>query len=264
MSMSLISRRGVLMLPFGLFIRPLAVAASDVEVYKASYAADVGILYDMLTLRLRGHIEETIDRKAGQYRVTATGHGSSIENRFESSGVLRGGRWRPIHSKAHFDVRGRQSQTDVVFDWSKREVHYQARGETFFLRRVRQVNDVLSVPDGIHIDDVMTATLNYADRRWPPEADGIHHTFVVRRRRAENEGPDDVAASYRAEIVPLEMKSVPDPSGKSTASFDLSRFSSWAKPSEPARIVFAASRRPEMIATSMILGTSVVIRFSTA
>jgi hypothetical protein len=262
--MSLISRRGVLALPFGLFIRPLAAAAGDVEVYKAAYEADVGILYDMLTLHLYGHIEETIDRGAGQYRVTATGKGSSIQNRFESSGVLRGGRWKPIYSKAHFDVRGRQSQTDVVFDWSKGEVHYQARGETFFLRRVRQVDDVLTVPDGIHIDDVMTATLNYADKRWPTHADGIHRTFVVRRRRAENEGPDDVAASYRAEIVPLEMRSVPDPSGKSTASFDLSRFSSWAKPSEPAKIVFTASRRPEMIATSMILGTSVIIRFSTA
>jgi len=239
-------------------------AAADAIVRRAKYAADVGILYDMLTLHLLGHIEETIDRQAGQYRVTAMGHGSSIQNRLESIGVLRAGRWKPTRSTAHFDVRGRQSETDVIFDWSKREVHYRARGETFFLRRVRQVNDVLSVPEGIHIDDVMTATLNYADKRWPTQEDGIHRTFVVRRRRAENEGPDDVAASYRAEIVPLEMKPMPDPSGKPTASFDLSRFSSWAKPSEPARIVFSASRRPEMIATSMIFGTSVIIRFSTA
>jgi hypothetical protein len=60
------------------------------------------------------------------------------------------------------------------------------------------------------------------------------------------------------------LKTVPDPSGKSTALFDLSRFSSWAKPSEPARVVFAASRRPELITSSMILGTSVTIRFTAA
>ena len=260
--MSLIGRRDVLMMPFSLLIRPLAVTAGDIDVYTATYSADVGILYDMLTLHLRGHIEETIDRRNGHYRVVATGEGSSIRNRFESSGVLGAGRWKPIRTKSHFDVRGRQSETDVAFDWSKREVRYQAQGETFFLRRVRRVDDILSVPEGVHIDDVMSATLNYADKRWPAEPDGIQRTLVVRRRRAENEGPDDVAAAYRAEIVPFEMKPVRDSSGKSTASFDLSRFSSWAKPSEPARIVFAASRRPEMIATSMILGTSVIIRFS--
>jgi hypothetical protein len=266
MSMSVIGRRRLFALAIALLARPLArpspSVASQPQVFKGTYAADVGILYDMFTLQLRGGIEETVDLGIGEYRVTAIGEGPNIQNRFESSGVLREGRWKPVRSQSWFDIRGRQSRTDVVYDWSKRRVEYRARGETFFLRRVRVVDDVVSLPDGIHIDDVMTATLNYADGRWPAQADGVHRTLVVRRRRAENEGPDDIASSYRAEIVPLELKAVQDRSGKPAALFDLSRFSSWAKPSQPARIVFAPSRRPESITSSMILGTSVTIRFA--
>jgi hypothetical protein len=262
--MSVISRRQLLALPIALLIRPLASVAAHPQVFKSTYAADVGILYDMLSLHLRGSIEETVDDGIGEYRVTAIGEGPSVQNRFESSGVLRDGRWKPVRSQSWFDIRGRQSRTDVVYDWSKRHVQYRARGETFFLRRLRVVDDVVPLPDGIHIDDVMTATLNYADGRWPVQADGVRRTLVVRRRRAENEGPDDVSSSYRAEIVPLELKAVHDVSGKQAALFDLSRFSSWAKPSDPARIVFAATRRPELITSSMILGTSVTIRFAAA
>jgi hypothetical protein len=236
MSMSVISRRRLLALPIVLLIRPLAAVAGQPQVFKGTYVADVGILYDLLTLHLRGGIEEIVDSGIGEYRVTAMGEGPSIQNRFESSGVLRDGRWRPVRSRSWFDIRGRQSRTEVF--------------------------DVVSLPDGIHVDDVMTATLNYADGRWPAQADGVHRTLVVRRRRAENEGPDDVASSYRAEIVPLELKAVQDVSGKRAALFDLSGFSSWAKPSEPARIVFTATRRPEIITSSMILGTSVTIRFA--
>jgi hypothetical protein len=260
--MYLISRRKLMALSMALFIRPLVSAANQQQTFKATYAADVGMLYDMFSLRLRGSIEETVDPGAGVYRVTAVGEGPSIRNRFESSGVLGAGRWRPVKSESWFDVRGRESRTDIAYDWATRQAHYNARGETFFLRRVRAVNDVVALPAGVHVDDVITATLNYADARWPPEADGVYRTLVVRRRRADNEGPDDVASSYRAEVVPFELKAVRDASGKTTALFDLSRFSSWAKPSEPARIVFTATRRPELITSSMILGTSITIRFA--
>jgi hypothetical protein len=64
-------------------------------------------------------------------------------------------------------------------------------------------------------------------------------------------------------MVPLELKIAPDPeTGKPSALFDLTRFSSWAKKSQPARIVFGADRRPELITSSMILGTSVTIRLA--
>jgi hypothetical protein len=216
----------------------------------------------MLTLRLEGSIEETIDRGSGEYRIRMVGTGRGIANRFDSSGILRNELWAPVRSESWFDVYGRQSQTEVAYDWGKKRIEYHARGETFFLRRVRVVDDVLSVAAGTHVDDVMSATLNYADGRWKADADGARRTLVVRRRRADDEGPDDVAKSYRAEVVTLDLKAAPDTSGKATALFDLSRFSSWAKPSQPARIIFGHSRRPELITTSMILGTSVTIRFS--
>jgi hypothetical protein len=83
----------------------------------------------------------------------------------------------------------------------------------------------------------------------------------VRRRRSDNEGPDDVAQSYRAELVPLELKIEPEPeTHKQSALLDLSRFSSWARENRPARIVFDDQRRPLLITGSMILGTSVTIR----
>jgi hypothetical protein len=260
--MSLINRRQFLTFPLLLVLSRSARALAQGQVVRGSYSADIGILYDMLTLQLHGRIEETVDRGTGEYRVLATGTGPGIANRLDSNGILRHGRWTPVRSQSWFDVRGRQTRTEVTYDWRKRQIEYHARGETFFLRKVRVVDDVLSVPDGAHVDDVMSATLNYADRRWQADADGAHRTWVVRRRRAENEGPDDVAASYRAEIVPLDLRAAPDTAGKATALFDLSRFSSWAKPSHPARIVFGDTRRPELITTSMILGTSVTIRFT--
>ena len=263
MSMYQIDRRQFLTLPIGLLFAPLTPVFAERQVAKGDYSADVGILYEMLTFHLRGSIEETVDRAAGEYRVRADGSGPGIANRVESTGIMRNGRWAPVRSQSFFDVRGRQSRTEISYNWTKREIEYHARGETFFLRRLRVVDDVVPVPQDAHVDDVMSATLNFADGRWAPQANNSHHTLVVRRRRADNEGPDDVVSAYRAEIVPLELKVVPDASGKPTALFDLSRFSSWATPSRPARIVFAQNRRPELITSSMILGTSVTIRFTT-
>jgi hypothetical protein len=44
----------------------------------------------------------------------------------------------------------------------------------------------------------------------------------------------------------------------------MTRFSSWAKEDEPARIVFGANRRPETITATLVLGTSVTIRLESA
>jgi hypothetical protein len=259
--MYLINRRQFVTLPLVLLFPRVGQAFDDRELVKATYAADVGILYDMVTLQLKGTIEERIDRAGGEYRVVAAGAGAGIANRFDSSGVLRNGRWAPVQSESWFDIRGRQSRTAIAYDWRRRKLEYHARGETFFLRRVRIVDDVLPIAEGTHVDDVMSATLNYADGLWRPDPDGTRRTLVVRRRRDENEGPDDVAGSYRAELVPFELTSVPEESGKVSAHFDLSRFSSWARTSRPARIVFGNRRRPELITSSMILGSSVTIRF---
>jgi hypothetical protein len=262
MSMCLISRRRFLTLSVALLLRPGPRAVAQGQVTRTTYKAEVGILYDMLSLQLQGTIEESVDRAAGEYRVAGKGAGPGIANSFDSIGILRNGRWAPVRSESWFDVRGRQSRTEVAYDWRKRQIRYHARGETFFLRRLRRVDDVLSLTDSTHVDDVMSATLNYADGRWSADSDGAYRTFVVRRRRADNEGPDDVAGFYRAEVVPFDLRAAPDMSGKATAFFDLTPFSSWAKPSEPARIVFGVSRRPELITTSMILGTNITIRFT--
>jgi hypothetical protein len=260
--MSLISRRRFLTVPLGFLLATRSSAFAQPQLTRANYAAYIGILYDMLTLQLQGTIEETVDRGTGEYRVVAKGLGPGIANRADSIGILRNGRWTPVRSESWFDIRGRQSRTEVAYDWRNRQIQYSARVETFFLRRLRIVNDVLSLADGSHVDDVMSATLNYADGRWPADPDGAYRTLVVRRQRGDNEGPDDVAKSYRAEVVPFDLRAAPETSGKSTALFDLTRFSSWAKSSQPARIVFGVTRRPELITTSMILGTSVTIRFT--
>jgi hypothetical protein len=69
----------------------------------------------------------------------------------------------------------------------------------------------------------------------------------------------------RAELVPLEFKLEREAStGKRVASFDMTRFSSWAKADQPARVVFRDDGRPETIASSMILGSSVTIRLKDA
>ena len=50
---------------------------------------------------------------------------------------------------------------------------------------------------------------------------------------------------------------------KPIAQFDLTRFSSWAKPEQPAQVTFGPDRRPEHLNLPMILGTSVQIRLKT-
>jgi hypothetical protein len=256
----MINRRGFLTLPFAALFSLITRVNAEPAVRRGQYAADIGVLYDMLTFHLQGTIEESIDRAAGEYRVVIAGQGTSIASRIDSSGILQNGRWAPRRSSSWFNVRGRQSRTEISYDYSRASIDYRARSETFFLRRVRTVEDVVVIPSGIHVDDAVSATLNYADGVWLTR-DGILHTFVVRRRQAPDEGPDDVAPLYRAELSPLAARVVPEQeNGKATALFDLSPFSSWMRPSRPARIVFGTNRRPELITTSMILGSSVTIR----
>ena len=260
MSIELVNRRNFLTVLLAGLLIPVRLLAEPVA-RRSGFAADVGILYQMLAFQLRGDVRETIDRGAGRYEVKVNGQGDGIANRIESSGVLRDGRWAPLKSASWFQVRGRQSQVQVTYAYDRRSVEYHARGETFIMRRVRVVDDIVPLPAGMHVDDAISASLNFRDRYWTPRPDGRLQTHVVRRRRGENEGPDDVAQSYRAELVPLEMKIEPEPeTRKPSALLDLSRFSSWAREDRPARIVFDDERRPALITGSMILGTSVTIR----
>ena len=255
------SRRSFLTLALAFLLAPPRRLAAEVAVRRGSFAADVGILYSTLNFRLEGGVEESIDRIAGRYEVRVIGQGDGIANRIESSGVLREGRWMPLRGASWFQVRGRESRTQVTYDYGRRIIEYHARGETFFLRRLRVVDDVVALPDGLVVDDALTALLNYRDGFWRPQPDGGLRTHVVRRRRRDNEGPDDVAGSYRAELLPVELRIEPDPeTRKASALLDLSGFSSWARRDRPARILFDEQRRAALITGSMALGTSLTIR----
>ncbi|HET7341275.1 MAG TPA: hypothetical protein VFL90_07410, partial [Methylomirabilota bacterium] len=241
---------------------PARLFAAEAPAGQHGYAVDIGILYSLLSFHLDGMFEERVDRAAGRYEIRGTGTGSGIANRIESRGVLRDGRWTPLQSLSWFEIHDRVSETRLAYDLAGRRVEYHARGETFFMRRLRVVDDVVGIPDGLHVDDALSAALNYRDGRWTPDAGGRLRTYIVRRRRTENEGPDDVARAYRGEIVPLDLTVTADPESRAPAALiDFSRFTSWARQNQPARIVFDAERRPASITGSMILGSSLSIRF---
>jgi hypothetical protein len=264
MSRQVIGRRDFLSLPLAFLLAPLARASADTVALTAPYRVDVRLLYGALTYRIDETLAESIDRSAGRYEVAMTGEGDGIVNRIESSGALRQGRWAPLRSRSFFSVKGRESRGDVTYDYTARKIDYHFKGETFFLRRLRVVDDSLPMPDGLLIDDAISATLNYADQLWRPQTDGDLLTHIVRRKIASNEGPDDVQAQYRAELAPLTLKVAVDAeTRKPTARFDLTRFSSWARQSQPALITFGTDRRPEHLNLPMILGTSVQISLKT-
>src|SRR2546429_958007 len=264
MSRQLIARRDFLTLPLALLLPPPARACAAVVAHSAPYRVDVSLLYGALTYHIDETLAESIDRTGGRYDVTMTGEGDGIANRIDSTGTLRQGRWAPIRSRSFFSVKGRESRADITYDYAARKIDYHFKGETFFLRRLRVVDDVVPMPEGVHIDDAISATLNYADKLWPSQADGKLVTHVIRRKLASNEGPDDVQARYQAELVPFTLNVGLDAeTRKPIGRFDLTRFSSWAKQNQPAQITFGVDRRPEHMSLPMMLGTSVQIRLKT-
>ncbi len=264
MSRQPLSRRRFLTLPLALLLAPAALpwerARAAPDSRPGTYAVDVGILYGMLGYHLEGTLSETVDRAAGSYEVKIVGEGDGIANRIESSGVLLNGRWAPHESHSFFSVKGRESRSDIAYDWTRRSIQYHFRGETFFLRKLRVADDVVPIPEGLHVDDSLSAMLNYADARWSPQEDGTYRTHVVRRKKPDDEGPDDAQSAYRAELVPITLKVAADAvSGKRTALFDLTGFSSWARRDQPGRITFGHDKRPELLTLGMMLGTSVKV-----
>lgn len=260
MSTRWISRRRFLVLTLGALLGPGAAAFAEAQRRQRRYTADVGILYSLLTFRLPGTIEEHVDRVAGRYEVTIVGQGNSIDNRLEATGSLVGGRWTPARATSVFHVAGRESRSETRYDWDRRVVEVHSRAETFLLRRSRAVDDTVAIPPGQHVDDAVSALLNYADGQWPA-VDGRLQTWIIRRRRTEGEGPDEAHGRYGAELAPFVLTLTTDASGQAEARIDMTRFSSWARADRPARMVFGMDRRPVMIASSLILGTSVTIRF---
>jgi hypothetical protein len=237
-------------------------AAALVESRRGAFTARAALMYGALRFEQSGAIEETIDRAAGRYEVRITGRGPEMSTEIESSGMLRDGRWAPLRFSDRFVVYGRESRLDIGYDYDRRVVQYRGRSETFLMRRIRVTDDAVPIPAGVHVDDVVSATLNYSEDRWPRETDGSLATQVVRRRRGRGESPDETQPRYRAELVSFTLRVGTDTSGRTTAALDLTRFSSWAREDEPARILFGPDRRPETITATLILGTSLDIRIA--
>lgn len=261
MSTRWLTRRRFLTLPLGMVLRPGRRAMAEPHVRQSSYTAEIGILYSLLTFRLPGTIEEHVDRGAGRYRVTVVGRGTKIDNRIEAHGRLVAGRWTPERSASVFHVAGRESRSEAVYDWDRRTVELHSRAETFLLRRTRAVDDTVPIKPGQHVDDAISALLNYTDGQWPA-VDGRLETWILRRRRPDTEGPDEAHGRYGAELVPFVLTLSTDAAGREEARIDMTRFSSWARPDRPARMVFGPDRRPTLIASSLILGTSITIQFA--
>jgi|SoiMethySBSTD1v2_1073268.scaffolds.fasta_scaffold350403_2 hypothetical protein len=261
-----LSRRQLLALPLGMLALP-RLASAETPVRKTfSYQADMGVLFDLLTFHVTGTVIEEIDYAAGRYRVVLTGEGSGVTHRTESLGTIRGGRFLPTASWSSGAIRGRENRASTRYDYEKGTIEFHSMGHTLFLGRLRQVDDVLRLPTGIPVDDLASATLNFAAGQLESDSEGSYHTQVVRRAKAENEGPDDVSASgYHAELVPLRFRVVPDPAtGRLRATIDITRFSSWARANQPAHVTFDQERHLESVRSSLMLGSTVNVRLTSS
>ena len=262
MSSAPLTRRHFLTLPVALLLASAMPARGDGVARRTPYEAEARVLFGTLRFRLAGHIDERVDRETGWYEVRMEGEGTAFANRGESSGVLRDGRWAPLRTASWVKVAGRESRSEIAYDYERRQVQYRSRSETFFLGRVRVVDDVVALPPGVHVDDTMSAFLNHADGYWRPGPGGTMETRVVRRQREPREAVEEATGTVKAEIIPVVLHVDGEQAGVvRSASLDISRFSTWALPDEPARIVFGPDGRPQQLSSKLMFGSSLTVRF---
>jgi hypothetical protein len=261
-----LSRRAFLAAPLPLFLLPRAISAAAPGLQPFDFLVDVGVLFDMITFALKGTVVREIDPAAGRYRVTMTGEGDKISLHTVASGVIRQGRYMPVELHSASTIRGRESKLELRYDHDRGTVEYHAVSYTFFLGRRRQVDDVLKLPTDRAVDDLLSAELNFAANTLDREPDGTYHTYIIRRARPDNEGPDDVSPSgYRAELIPLRFQVVPDEApGRLRALIDITGFSAWARRNQPARVIFGPDRHVESVQSKLMLGTTFKARLATA
>src|SRR3989442_12616893 len=120
------NRRQFLTLPFALLLAPL-VRGAEAQLRKAAYDADVGLLYQTLSLELTGTLDETVDRASGRYEMKAVGQGARISNRIESSGMRRQGRWSPLQAVSCFRLVRSEARAEYTYYYAQGivEDHYQ-------------------------------------------------------------------------------------------------------------------------------------------
>ena len=259
----LLSRRQLLAaLPLGLLFGLRRAHALEDGRSAFAYQLDLSVLFSVLTLSLSGTAVQEIDRRGGKYRMVMEGKGTGLSTRTEATGIIRDGRFKPVETKAVHHFRNRQNTSTTTYDYTRQRAEIHAVTHTLLLGRRRQVDDVLAIPPGRQVDDLISAELNFADNTLDREPDGTYHTWVVRRARADNEGPDDVSPDgYRAELVPLRFRPSPDPAtGGLTAQIDITRFSSWARSDQPARVTFAPDRQLSSVQSVLLYGTTLNVR----
>ncbi|PWU23663.1 MAG: hypothetical protein C5B48_08190 [Candidatus Rokuibacteriota bacterium] len=262
----LLSRRQFVMLPLAGLLVPRLAGADAKEVGARTYEAEIGVLFNLLTFRLSGRVSREIDRASGRYRVTMSGTGSGVTAGMETEGIIRDGRFMPTETRGFHTIRGRENRVTISYDYGRRLVEYHSLGYTFFLGRRRQADDVIRLAADQHVDDLVSAELNFAADALDKDSDGAYRVTVVRRARPTEEAPDDVSPDgYRAELTTLRFRALPDANGgRLTALVDLTGFSSWARSTRPASVAFGPDRHLESVASSLILGTTFTLRLSSA
>lgn len=258
------SRRAFLAASLPLLASPRAALAEVPARQVFDYSVDVGVLFSLIAFVLKGTVVKEIEHTAGRYRIRMNGEGNSISLHTDARGLIRQGRFVPVETHSLSTIRGRESRLDILYDHDRGTVEYHSLMHTFFLGRRRQVDDTLKLPANCRVDDLVSAELNFAANMLEQEPDGTYRTFIVRRSRPEDEGPDDVSASgYRAELIPLRFQAQPeDASGRLRTLIDITRFSSWARRNQPARVTFGLDRHIESVQSKLILGTTFTMRLA--
>ncbi len=262
-----LSRRALLLglsaVALGHFIPGRTATAAAVSTRSSGYRVDISMLWGILRYSVTGSMVEEIDAGAGRYRVLITGTGTGVTSRIDARGLIdEAGRYRPLEMKNTHSMAGRESWLSITYDYGRGLVDYRAVGHTLLLGRRRQVDDLVTLPAGRRVDDAVSAGLNLAAGHLERDASGMYQMSILRRSRPPGEGPDDVTpGAYRVEVVPVRFRVEPDPrTGKLGAQVDMSGWSSWARPDQPAHLVFTPDRRLESIEARLVLGSTVRMR----
>lgn len=257
-----VPRRRFLTLSLLYLVLPRSAPADVKGPVNRPYEVDVSVLFNLLTFAIKGTISEEIDHAAGRYRLTLTGQGTGVSTRTTGAGIIQDGRFKPTELLSVHTVRGRENRTSLTYDYQRGLVEYHSVSYTLLLGRRRQADDVVKLAPGQHVDDVFSAELNFAADKLDRDPAGAYRITVVRRARPANEGPDDVSSDgYRAELATARLHAAREgATGRLTARLDLTGFSSWARPTQPARLAFAADRHLESVESPLMLGTSFTLR----
>jgi hypothetical protein len=259
-----LSRRYFLALSLAGIVLPRLAKGEAADRTARSYEANIGVLFNLLKFTLSGEVSGEFDRAGGTYRVNMTGSGPGVTARTESTGIIRGGRFMPTETRSAHTVRGHENWVSLRYDHDRRVVEYHMVSYTLLLGRRRQADDFVRLPPGQHVDDLISAELNFAENVLDIDPDGTIRVTVVRRARPADEGPDDVSPDgYRAELTTFKFRPAPDgTTGRLRAQMDLTGFSSWARPNQPAQVVFGRDRHLESVSSSLMLGTTFTLRLA--